>query len=67
MRPPLPPRYDSVVALYQRVELQTPEGAGTAIATAFGGDAMIYLVVLHQGGASPRWVSEKDVTGASVG
>jgi hypothetical protein len=67
MRPPLPPRYDSVVALYQRVELRTPEGVGTAIATAFDGDAMIYLVVLHQGGAAPRWVREEDVTGASVG
>jgi hypothetical protein len=67
MKPALPPRYDSVVALLQRLEVRTSEGAGTAIATAFDGDAMIYLVVPDDGRGAPRWLRESELSGARVG
>jgi hypothetical protein len=66
MKPPIPPRYDSVVALYQRVDVDTPHGPGTAVATAFDGDAMIYLVVLDSGRGAPRWMREGDLNDARV-
>jgi hypothetical protein len=68
MKPPLPPRYDSVVALLQRLAVDTAEdGPGTAIATAFDGDGMLYLVVFDSGRGAPRWVRESDISGARAG
>jgi hypothetical protein len=67
MKPPLPQRFESVVALLQRVAVDTPEsGPGTAIATAFDGDAMIYLVVFDSGRGAPRWVRESEISGTRV-
>jgi hypothetical protein len=67
MKPPLPPRYDSVVAIHQRVQVQTPDGSGTAIATAFDGEAMIYLVVADDGRGAPRWRREDELSEARAG
>jgi hypothetical protein len=66
MKAPVPPTYDSVVSLHQRVEVSTDEGRGTAVATAFDGDGMIYLVVSDHGRGAPRWVREGDLRGAQV-
>jgi hypothetical protein len=66
MKPPLPPTYDSVVSLHQRVEVSTDEGRGTAVATAFDGDRMLYLVIYDDGRGAPRWVRETDLRGAQV-
>jgi hypothetical protein len=68
MKAPLPARYDSVVGLLQRLEVDAAEdGPGRAIATAFDGEEMIYLVVFDHGRGAPRWVREGDLSGARVG
>lgn len=61
-----PPTYDAVVPLLQRLQVQTAEGPGTAIATASTGRAMIYLVVAADGASAPRWVADETLEGAAV-
>jgi hypothetical protein len=63
---PKPKTYDSVVALMQRLELRWEGGEGDAIATAFDGDAMLYLVVARAGDTIPRWIAEDELSAAAL-
>jgi hypothetical protein len=68
MKPPLPSRFDSVVALLQRVDVTTTEdGPGRAIATAFDGGGMLYLVAFDHGRGAPRWVREGEISATRAG
>ena len=62
----LPPTYESVVALVHLLSVDTPAGPGSAIATAFDGDGMLYLVVADRGDSAPRWVPETELTAARL-
>jgi hypothetical protein len=65
-RTPKPKTYDSVVALFHRLEVSWDGGGGDAIATAFDGDEMLYLVVPRSGQTVPVWVASGSLSGAAV-
>lgn len=63
---PKPKTYDSVVALHQRLEVRWDGGEGDAIATAFDGDEMLYLVVPRSGDTVPLWVAAGSLSAAAL-
>lgn len=65
-RAPKPQTYDSVVALYHRLAVQWDGRSGDAIATAYDGDEMIYLVVPQVGDTVPAWVAGSSLSAAAL-
>ncbi len=63
---PKPKTYDSVVALLQALEVRWDGGEGDAIATAFDGDQMLYLVVPRAGDTVPRWVATEALSATAL-
>ena len=63
---PKPKTYDSVVALHHVLEVRWDGGDGDAIATAFDGEQMLYLVVARAGDAAPVWVAADALSAASL-
>lgn len=63
---PKPKTYDSVVALFHRLEVQWEDRAGDAIATAFDGSEMIYLVVPRTGETVPVWIAGGALSAAAL-
>ncbi len=65
-RAPKPKTYDSVVALHHLLEVRWDGGEGDAIATAYDGDQMIYLVVPRSGDTVPLWVAAESLSAAGL-
>ena len=65
-RTPQPKTFDSVVALLHRIEVHWDERGGDAIATAFDGKEMLYLVVPRTGDTVPLWVAGSALSAAAL-
>lgn len=64
MSQPKPPTYDAVTPVLRPLNVETADGPGQAIALAYTGKEMIYLVAFDD--RAPEWVGEGEVLRATV-